>query len=99
MKTVDVTKQSRAVNALLDKARLEDVLVRAADGSEFLLTAVDAFAQEITRTRENKKLMAFLERRATEPSTSTLEQVKRRLGLDNPRKLILRKSPGQRSRA
>jgi hypothetical protein len=96
MKTVDVAKQSLAVNALLDKARQEDVLVRAADGSEFLLTAVDDFAEEITRTRENKKLMAFLERRARESSTMTLDQVKQRLGFETPRKRTSSKPPGQR---
>jgi len=57
-------------------------LVRAADGSEFLLTAVDDFAEEIARTRQNKKLTAFLQRRARGPATLTLAQVKQRLGLD-----------------
>jgi hypothetical protein len=50
------------MNGLLDQARHEEVLLQSADGSEFLLVAVDDFAQEILRTRQNERLMALQER-------------------------------------
>jgi hypothetical protein len=91
MKTVEITKQARAVNALVDKARLDDVLLRTADGAEFFLTAVDDFDEEIARTSQNKKLMAYLQQRAKAPVTMTLEQVKQRFGLIGAQKRPSRK--------
>lgn len=85
MKTVRVPKQSRSINALLKEAQDEDVLVCAADGSEFLLTPVDDFELEVARTRQNKKLMAFLEERARQTETIPLHEVRRMLNQDRKR--------------
>jgi hypothetical protein len=41
----------------------------------------DDFAQEIVRTRQNAKLMAFLDERARQSQTIPLDEVKRQLGL------------------
>lgn len=81
MKVVDVPNQAKEINELLEQARQEDLLVRSADGSEFMLTAVDDFDQEIAATRRNEKLMALLDARAKQKATIPLEEVKRRLGL------------------
>lgn len=81
MKTVAVPLQAVEINALLEQARDDELLVRTADGSEFLLTAVDEFDQEIARTRQNAKLMALLEERAKQSKTIPLDEVKRQLGL------------------
>ncbi len=81
MKTVAVPPQAVEVNALLDQARDDELLVRTADGSEFLLSAVDEFDQEIARTRQNAKLMALLDERAKQSKTIPLEDVKQQLGL------------------
>jgi len=81
MKTVAVPPQAAEINELLDQAREDELLVRTADGSEFLLSAVDDFDQEIARTRQNAKLMALLDERAKQPKTIPLDEVKRQLGL------------------
>ena len=81
MKTVAVPPQAAEINALLEQARDDELLVRTADGSEFLLTAVDEFDEEIARTRQNAKLMALLDERAKQPKTIPLDEVKRQLGL------------------
>jgi hypothetical protein len=81
MKTVAVPPQAVEVNAPLEQARGDEILVRAADGSEFLLSAVDAFDVEIARTRQNARLMALLEERASQTRTIPLDEVKRQLGL------------------
>jgi hypothetical protein len=81
VKTVAVPPQAVEVNALLDQARDDELLVRTADGSEFLLSAVDEFDQEIARTRQNAKLMALLDERAKQSKTIPLEDVKQQLGL------------------
>jgi hypothetical protein len=81
MRIIHVSRRGKAINQLLDQARAEDVVVRAADGDEFLVTPIDDFDQEVARTRRNKKLMAFLEARAKETETISFEEVKRRLEL------------------
>jgi hypothetical protein len=81
MKTVVISAQSTEIQDLLEQARHEDLIVRAADGSEFMLTAVDDFDEELTRSRRNAKLMAFLDERARQTETIPLDEVKRRLGM------------------
>ena len=81
MKTVAVPPQAVEVIALLEQARDDELLVRTADGSEFLLTVIDEFDREIARTRQNAKLMALLDERAKQSKTIPLDEVKRQLGL------------------
>jgi hypothetical protein len=88
MKTVDLPQTSRAVTELLEQARQDDLIVRLADGSEFLLVAIDEFDHEIARTRRSPSLMALLEARARQSSTVPLDKVKRKLGLGEKREKI-----------
>lgn len=81
MKTVSIPPQASDVHSLLEQARDEDILVRTADGTEFMVTAVDEFDQEIARTRQNAKLMALLDERAKQEQTVPLVDVKRQLDL------------------
>jgi PHD/YefM family antitoxin component YafN of YafNO toxin-antitoxin module len=81
MKTIDITQSSSDVADLLEQARHEDLVVRLADGSEFLLIAVDEFDREIAKSRNNPRLMALLESRARQTETVPWDEVKRRLGL------------------
>lgn len=80
MKTVSIPPQAAEINALLEQARGEDILLRAADGTEFIVTVVDEFDDEIARTRANAKLMALLDERARQTRTIPLAEVKRQLG-------------------
>lgn len=85
MKAINVSKRSRAVQALLDQAREEDVVLRADDGTRFVIHAVDDFAREIEGHRRNKKLMAYLEKCAQQTEWIPLAEVEERIGLP-PRK-------------
>ncbi len=80
MKTVMIKGGSEEIRALLEQARDEDVILHLDDGSEFMLSAVDDFDHEISRTRRNEKLMALLDERAGQTQTIPLEEVKRQLG-------------------
>lgn len=82
MKTISIPAQAAEVNALLAEVRQEDVLVRTADGTQFILTAIDDFDEEIVRTRRNDRLMALLDERAKQTQTVSLTEVKRQLGLE-----------------
>ena len=80
MKTISIAPGSAEVNALLAQARQEDILVQTADGTRFMLTAIDDFDEEVVRTRRNVQLMALLEERAEQAKTVPLDEVKRQLG-------------------
>jgi hypothetical protein len=81
VKEITVSPSQTAVNELLDQAREDDLIIRTADGTQFIVSAVDDFDLEIIQTRKNEKLMAFLEERAKQPATIPLEDIERRLGL------------------
>ena len=82
MKTITVAPDASGMRALLEEARREDVLLRLDDGTEFFLSVVDDFDREVARTRQNAKLLAFLEERRKRPATKSLAEVKSELGLD-----------------
>ena len=82
MKTIKVSKQAKTVNALLKKARQESVILRTPDGNEFILAEIDDFNREIELTRENKRLMKLLDSRAKQKAAVSLEEAKRRLGIE-----------------
>ena len=81
MKTITIASRPPELMALFEQARDEDLVVRLADGSEFLLVAVDDFDHEIARSRANEKLMTFLDARARQDETIPLDEARRRLGL------------------
>ncbi|MCI0334090.1 MAG: hypothetical protein L0228_12805 [Planctomycetes bacterium] len=81
MKTIDIANTTGDVARLLDEARENDLVVRLSDGSEFLLIALDEFDQEVAKSRQNSRLMALLEARASQTTTFPLDEVKRRLQL------------------
>ena len=82
MKTIRISKRSKRINALLKQARKENLIVRSADGCEFILAEIDDFNREIELTRQNRKLMKFLDHRSKQTKTIPLEEVKVQLGLN-----------------
>jgi hypothetical protein len=82
MKTISLANPTHELTDLLEQANDEDVIVRLADGREFLLSAVDEFDVEIAYTCQNAKLMALLEERAQQTRAIPIDEVKRRLGID-----------------
>ena len=82
MRAIKVSKQSTTVNALLKRARRENVILRSPEGTEFILAELDDFNREIELTRENKHLMKLLEGRAKQKATVSLGEAKRILGIN-----------------
>lgn len=81
MKTIKVSMRDKKINSLLMQARRENLIMRSPDGSEFILAEIDDFDREIELTRQNKKLMKFLDLRARQTKTIPIEEVKIQLGL------------------
>ena len=86
MKTIPVSKRSRGINVLLKQARRENVILRSADGGEFLLAELDDFDREIELTRGNKALMRLLDARARQSQALSLGTVKAQLGVGTKRR-------------
>lgn len=76
MKTITVSARSKTLNELLKMAQRTDLILRSADGAQYVLARVtntqafyvgrsDDFDKEIAATRKNKRLMKFLGERGT----------------------------------
>jgi hypothetical protein len=75
MKTVSVSTRSKVLRELLRLAQGTDVIVQSSNGARFFLTRItsadtfyisgadDDFDAEIAATRENRRLMKFLDER------------------------------------
>jgi hypothetical protein len=81
MRTITVSPRARGVNALLKRARRENVILRSPEGDEFILAELDDFNREIELTRQNRALMEFLEARARQTETVSFEEARARAGL------------------
>lgn len=81
MKTIAISRRTKTVNALLKRARRENVILRSPDGDEFILAEIEDFNREIELTRQNKALMRLLKARARQAETISLEEAKTRLGI------------------
>jgi hypothetical protein len=79
MKTVAISGRAKGINALLRLARGKNLILRAEDGHEFVLAELDDFDREIRLARQNKQLMAFLERRAKQTTAVPINEVKAEL--------------------
>lgn len=81
MKTVPVSRRAKGVTALLKQARRQNLILRDADGHEFILAELDDFSREIALARCNKRLMDLLDRRGRQTKTIPLSAAKAELGL------------------
>ena len=81
MRVIDISEKPISINEILNSAGAENVILKAADGREFVLAEVDTFDRELELTKQHEELMDFLERRSEEKNTYTLEEVKQQLGL------------------
>jgi hypothetical protein len=90
MRTITISRNSRTVSALLKWARRENVILRSPEGEEFILAEIDDFDREIELARQNKALMKFLDARARQTETVSLDQAATLLGLNKRAK---RRSP------
>jgi hypothetical protein len=81
LKIVELTTIAPALAELLDLAGEETLIIKTAEGREFVLAEVDDFDTEIAQVRQNEDLMTLLAERSLEKKTYTLQQVREQLGL------------------
>lgn len=63
MKTIDIGMATPSLQQLLELASGGTLILRAADGKEFLLAEVDDLALEVAVVRQQPELMEFLAER------------------------------------
>ncbi len=81
MRTITVSPRARTLNALLKQALQENLILRTADGREFLLAEINDFDREIKLTRQNEELMRLLDSRGQEKATISLAEARVRSGV------------------
>ncbi|HKI20977.1 MAG TPA: hypothetical protein VKA15_24000 [Isosphaeraceae bacterium] len=82
MKTVDLACGTPNLPTLLDMASEDNLILRTADGREYVLAEVDDFDREVALVRQNQELMEFLEQRSRPSQTYTIEEAREILELD-----------------
>ena len=78
-KVIEVSSDSPILNDILVEAQQNNLILRTADGLEFIIAQIDDFNREIELTRQNKELMAFLDRRVEQTKTVSAAEAKARL--------------------
>ena len=79
MKIVTISPREKTLNVLLKQALQENLILRTADGHEFVLAEIDDFDREIELTRQNEQLMRLLDARGQEKATISLAEARARL--------------------
>ncbi len=80
MKTVEISENNSGMNVwqLMEWAENENLLIKGKSGQEFVLAIVDDFEAEVESLRYNDEFIAFLDKRAQEP-TIPIEEARKRL--------------------
>ncbi len=67
---------------ILSQADEDTIILRTPEGREFVLAAVDNFAQEVALVGQNEELMQFLAQRSKDKKRYTLSQVREQLNAE-----------------
>ena len=79
MKAIDLTNVNPTLSEVLELAGQANVVVRTADGREFVVAAIDDFADEVARAAANPALTKLLGDRAKDQTRFTSDQVRAKL--------------------
>lgn len=79
MKTIDLSVEHLSAEELLAKAQGESVVVKAADGSSFVLSAADDLSTEVELLRRNHQFLTLLDEFKRDQTKVSLEEVERQL--------------------
>jgi hypothetical protein len=82
MKTVDLASGTPTLSVLLSMTREDNVVLRTADGREFVLAEIDDFDREVELVRQNQELMEFLDQRSRPMKTYTIDQARKILEIE-----------------
>ena len=81
MKTIEIVQCNLTIVELMELALEETLILKKADGTEFVLSAIDDFAPEVEALRQNEEFMEFLAQRSRSTKKLSLEEARKRLGI------------------
>lgn len=81
MKTIDLTTEAPTLQELVELADRENVLLKTAQGKQFVLAELDEFELEVTTLKNSQTFLAFLDERSKERATTSIEALRKELGL------------------
>lgn len=79
MRTIDLTTDALSLDEILDSARDDVVMIRAADGSSFVVSMADEFATEVELLRRNHTFLTLLDSYKQDRRTISLAEAEERL--------------------
>jgi hypothetical protein len=79
VKAIDLTKVNPTLSEVLDLAGHANVVVRTADGREFVVAAIDDFSDEVAAVNAHPALRQLLTARSNDRTRYTLDQVREKL--------------------
>jgi hypothetical protein len=82
VKTIDLSEIVPTLMEILSQADEDTIILKTPEGREFVLAAVDNFAQEVALVGQNEELMQFLAQRSKEKKRYTLSQVREHLNAE-----------------
>lgn len=82
MKVIELEQDQPTLEEMIALARQELVVLRQPDGSVFALSQVDDFEVEVELLKKNPEFRAFLKQLSLEPTTISLEDLRKELALD-----------------
>ena len=77
MKTVNLENQKLDLEAVINLARHEAVLLLTADGKEFCIAEADDFEREVETLRNSQAFQMFLDERSACTQRIPLEEIER----------------------
>lgn len=75
MKTVNLEEEKLDLEAVIQLARQEPVVLLTADGREFVLAEADDFEQEVEALRSSQAFQRFLDERSQSTGRIPLEEI------------------------
>jgi len=79
MKTIDLANNQLSLDEALRAARGESLLLRCANGEQFVVSLADDFATEVELLRKNRAFLEFLDSCKKDQSSVFLEEAEKRL--------------------
>ena len=79
MKTIDLASKALSLDEALSSARGESLLLKCANGEQFVISLADDFSTEVELLRRNHAFLNFLNMCKQEETRLSLEEAEKRL--------------------
>ena len=82
MKTIELTADAPSLHEAVELADEENVIIKTPQGKRFILAELDDFDLEVEQLKNSKEFMAFLDERSKKRGTTSIEELRKELGLN-----------------